>query len=653
MFICPAIRGDDWTNAVMSLWRTDGTVAGTQEVATIPGRTNTFSAIAQLGDTILWMSNRIKSNGYNVPALWAHDEATGALTLLYSDQAMNRNEFTALGDKGVFFKRHDSVEGGQLWITDGTVAGTQMLLDPYPGIKNAPLGSSVAINDVVLFSLSVEDNLRSSELWVSDGTVAGTHKLIDLDPTGVDRVGSMTASGDNMFFSAWDGTAQRLYVTDGTAAGTTALHARDGTLPDLTYLAQMQPLGDTGKVVFTVSGGHRGEGVEELWVSDGTTAGTFKLMDMEIAWSFEGFRAAGDKVYFIVGDTEEDLELWVTDGTVAGTHHLPGIDAELLRQRFLVWGTIDVNEAPEELALSGGTVTENAVAGTVVGTLSAIDPENNGALSYQLLDSAGGNFAIQGNQLITTRPLNYEAATEHQITVRVTDVRGGTQDRTFTIQVGDVNDPTIRADRLTGTARADTIRALAGDDVVAGAGGDDLLHGGLGNDRLRGQGGNDRLIGAAGDDTLLGGGGADRLVGGRGLDVLGGGAGDDRLLGGAGRDVLRGQGGADRLEGGTAGDRLIGGRGADTLIGGAGNDTLSGGLGADRFVFTGEFGRDVIEDFRTGADVIVLSGRGLTFRTLETRAVHNGEDTMILIGQNRILLEGVQEDDLRADMFVF
>ena len=29
----------------------------------------------------------------------------------------------------------------------------------------------------------------------------------------------------------------------------------------------------------------------------------------------------------------------------------------------------------------------------------------------------------------------------------------------------------------------------------------------------------------------------------------------------------------------------------------------------------------MIEDFRTGADVIVLSGRGLTFRTLETRAV--------------------------------
>ena len=743
--------GDDWwTNAAVSLWRTDGTSAGTQEIATVSDRVMwSMDAVIQLGDTLLWVSEGETQSDGTEARLWAYDETTGALTSLLSARDFKLHLFTALGDEHVVFTRSDPVEGGQLWITDGTVAGTQMLLDPNPGIRNRTPSYVEAINDLIVFTLPVHGVTFSSELWVSDGTVAGTHKLIDLDPTGTDSVVGLVASGDTLFFYAADGTAQRLYVTDGTAAGTTALRTRDGTLLDVTYISDLTPLGDTGKVVFKLKQDLQGEGLEELWVSDGTAAGTFKLMDLEMGYIYGQFMGAGDQVYFRVGDTAEDLELWVTDGTIAGTHHLPGVDPELLASPFFsIRGVIDVNEAPEGLALSGGTVTENVATGTVIGTFSATDPENNGALSYQLLTAGGGNLAIRGHQLIATGPLDYETASQLQITVRVTDVRGATQDRSFTItlrdandapgaialtgnqvtenvargtvvgtlsasdqdgdalsyslidtadgrfalrgtqivtagpinyedaarhvitvqisdgrggvtlrdftiRIGDVNDPTARADRLTGTAQADTIRALAGDDVVAGARGDDLLHGGFGHDKLQGQGGNDQLLGTAGNDTLLGGSGADRLIGGRGLDVLGGGLGDDRLSGGAGRDLLRGQAGADRLEGGMARDRLAGGRGADTLMGGEGNDTLSGGLGADRFVFTGRFGRDVIEDFGTGADVIVLAGRGLTFRTLETRAVHGGEDTMIIVGQNRILLEGVQEEDLRAGLFVF
>ena len=51
--------------------------------------------------------------------------------------------------------------------------------------------------------------------------------------------------------------------------------------------------------------------------------------------------------------------------------------------------------------------------------------------------------------------------------------------------------------------------------------------------------------------------------------------------------------------------------------------------------------------------MIGLAGRGLTYRTQETRAEQGGEETMINLGNNRILLEGVQEEDLRAGLFVF
>ena len=117
--------------------------------------------------------------------------------------------------------------------------------------------------------------------------------------------------------------------------------------------------------------------------------------------------------------------------------------------------------------------------------------------------------------------------------------------------------------------------------------------------------------------------------------------------------MLFGLAGNDRLLGGFGADTLRAGLGRDTLDGGGAGDILTGAGGADRFVFTGRFGRDTITDFRNGADVIDLSGRGLSFRTLDTRSVNDGLDTLIVLGQNRITLEGFEERDLRASMFDF
>ena len=573
--------GDDWENSAVSLWRTDGTVTGTQEIAAVSDRVMwSMDPVAQFGDTVLWVSSGETQSDGTEARLWAYDETTGALTVLGSAFSFDLSHFTLLGDERVVFTRTDPVEGGQLWITDGTVAGTQMLLDPNPGIRNHAILEVKAHNDLIVFTVRNGGRGFAADLWVSDGTVAGTHKLIDLDPTALDEVDRLVISGDTLFVRATDGTAQRLFVSDGTAAGTTALHARDGTLLDMADMDTLQPLGDTGRVIFTFDPMPQYPGMEELWVSDGTAAGTFKLLDLDMEDRYRRFWAVGDQVYFKVADPEGGLQLWATDGTVTGTRHLPGVDAELLeRYYFYIMGTIDVNEAPEALALSGTQVGENAAAGTVVGTLSAMDPENNGALSYQLLDAAGGRFAIRGNQLVVAGPLDYEAAPQHQVTLRVTDIRGGTQDRTFTltlrdgndaptalaltgtevtenvargtvvgtlsasdqdgdalsyrlidsaggrfalrgsqivtagpinyehadrqiitvqvsdgqggvtqrditIHIGNVNDPTIGADHLRGGAGADTIRALAGDDVVAGAGGGDLLQGGTGHGRL-------------------------------------------------------------------------------------------------------------------------------------------------------------------------
>ena len=209
------------------------------------------------------------------------------------------------------------------------------------------------------------------------------------------------------------------------------------------------------------------------------------------------------------------------------------------------------NSAPTDIILSNATVEENSEVGTVVGVLSAVDPNAGDTASFSLLDDAGGRFRIVGNELQVANGLllDFETATSHSVTVRVTDSGGLTFDEVITIALTDLNETaTAGNDTLYGTPGNDTIDGLAGNDTIFGRSGDDLLIGGDGSDTLFGDAGDDRLVvsnllfqrvdGGAGTDTLA------LDAGGAILDLStpffdGKISGIDQIdLGGAGRDRL-------------------------------------------------------------------------------------------------------------------
>ncbi|WP_438755068.1 cadherin domain-containing protein [Pararhizobium sp. O133] len=167
-------------------------------------------------------------------------------------------------------------------------------------------------------------------------------------------------------------------------------------------------------------------------------------------------------------------------------------------------GITDVNEAPGSVALSKATVAENTKVGTTIGTLSALDPEGK-ALTYKLLDNAGGLFKLDGNKLQVAKGIDYEKVQSDTIKVEVKDAGGLTVTKTFTIGVTDM------LETITGTSASQTLKGgIGADKIVAGAG----------NDTLIGYAGNDLLYGDAGNDTLYGGLGADDLTGGAGKDTF-------------------------------------------------------------------------------------------------------------------------------------
>jgi Ca2+-binding RTX toxin-like protein len=102
-----------------------------------------------------------------------------------------------------------------------------------------------------------------------------------------------------------------------------------------------------------------------------------------------------------------------------------------------------LNTPPTDIALSNNTVAEESANNTLVGLLSATDPDPEDTQTFQLLDDAGGRFAVDGNELVVANGslLDFETNTSHEITVRTTDSGGLTFDETLTVSVTDVNEP--------------------------------------------------------------------------------------------------------------------------------------------------------------------------------------------------------------------
>jgi serralysin len=152
--------------------------------------------------------------------------------------------------------------------------------------------------------------------------------------------------------------------------------------------------------------------------------------------------------------------------------------------------TIDQDEKPTQANLSQASVSELAVNGTLIGSLSAQDLNVEDTFTYSLLDNAGGRFKLDatGTRIIVadSLKLDYEQAKLHIVTVRVTDKGGSFVDQSFTISVGNVNPEVVigsaSADKFVGGDGRDTLKGEAGNDILAGGFGNDILTGGLGRD---------------------------------------------------------------------------------------------------------------------------------------------------------------------------
>jgi ELWxxDGT repeat protein len=570
----------------------------------------------------------------------------------------------------LYFFTDDTVNGKELWVSDGTENGTQLVKDIFPGEYSSYPSYSQEFNNKLYFS--ARDN-NGFGLWASDGTEDGT-QLVKTIPTNDNQIGFIaesTEAGNQLFFSLDDTVnGQELWVTDGTESGTQLV--KDINPGSYNLYGEERPNSSSpryltefnNKIYFSASGGVNGSG---LWVSDGTESGTQFVKDIGISSTGSSYEAGlvelNNKLYFSGNDGVNGAELWVSDGTSAGTQLVKDINISPS-------GSFNYSSSPVLLTQVGNKLFFGAndgvngrelwiADGTESGTqlVKDINPGNSGSylrsfteLNNKLYFAAdngdgfglwvsdgttagtqlvkdispgfGARFYIPDSFTVLNDKIYFFAGNDDEVNGIELWVSDGTTAGTQLVQ--DINpgsdgsyprDLTVVGNELFFTAFTDTTGrelfklTFDGSATITGTNRSDNLNGTANSDRIEALNGNDTLNGLAGNDTLIGGNG------------------NDNLVGGAGNDSLTGDNGSDTLSGGDGNDFLNGGTGFDVLTSGAGNDI---------FVLQKNNGGDSLVDFKKGSDKIGLSGE-LEFDdlTLSGNTIKSGNELLAtLIGVN-------------------
>lgn len=184
----------------LELWVTDGTPGGTTLFKDIDAGASNSSA-PELFDAIVFPNKFIfsamtKANGRE---LWVCDGTPGGTTL-FKDIRTGKNgsdpfifldfgtgggpgsEHTKLYNGKIFFSANDSTHGNEVWVTDGTAAGTKL-------VKDINSGTASSINNTTFNYIYTKKGLYSSatdskgsEPWKIDTSASKTTMVADIFP---------------------------------------------------------------------------------------------------------------------------------------------------------------------------------------------------------------------------------------------------------------------------------------------------------------------------------------------------------------------------------------------------------------------------------------------------------------------------------------
>ncbi len=218
----------------------------------------------------------------------------------------------------VFFTGLHAELGSELWVTDGSIDGTQLVKEIAPGGASSFPKNLVAFQEGILFT--AEDAQKRNGLWFSDGTEAGTLLIQDMAAVNIDNIYELTVADSLVYFRAYSSNGSSgLWRTDGTTLGTFQIEqmpggASGGSPGNLKFVG--------GNLFYNRFYTQTSSTKVETWVTNGSPGTAVQLHPgdtMPYGLAFGGFTELNGKVLFAAYTSDFGNEIWQTDGTPDGT----------------------------------------------------------------------------------------------------------------------------------------------------------------------------------------------------------------------------------------------------------------------------------------------------------------------------------------------
>lgn len=181
--------------------------------------------------------------------------------------------------------------------------------------------TAAVVKGVAYFAAA--DEARDTELWRSDGTPAGTYRVADIRTSSSSYPGYFVAGTNRFYFVADDGSnGNEIWTSDGTSAGTVRITNHEVNTGSIRLIVNQPNLVTVGdRLFYYVATAAHGA---ELWTAKGTAASVALVKDLAPGTANAVIKhpvKAGSKLVFFRPAPGGD-DVWVTDGTGAGTRKI-------------------------------------------------------------------------------------------------------------------------------------------------------------------------------------------------------------------------------------------------------------------------------------------------------------------------------------------
>ena len=299
------------------LWESDGTESGTKMLADIwVGSESSAPAYLTYNDATKTLYFAASNTG-NVRSLWAYDVLAGtAPSIVSGSTGNNPREIFPFGG-GVIYSAEDATNGRELWGGYKGV-GSSLIINLATVGGNAAANANprgFVLKDTAHFYFSAHDG-QHRYLYLSDGGALGTQKV----STMAIQPEYLTMMGNTLFFTANTGAESILFRSDGTAPGTVRVDAT-AQAPEAVDPIMLKVFHNV--LYFFGDDKEAGKRYNALWsYTDGDTHEThIKRFEGNHQLSSDPHLIPGQdsKLYFAIKDHAHGQELWSSDATTAGT----------------------------------------------------------------------------------------------------------------------------------------------------------------------------------------------------------------------------------------------------------------------------------------------------------------------------------------------